>query len=403
MSLLLDAIFNSVAYGHFIVDALNGQRAILLTFWSQQSGMSNTTLALVTTIYIWVASLTQPVFGWVADRFGKSRLLAAGGILWLAAFYSLALFLPMKWAIPCIILASLGSAAFHPVGTMQAALRGKTLLAGRETTSTSWFFFFGQFGYFMGPILGGPLLQQFGPSGLLVLAAPALLIGMNAALRLKKPQIAPRQTVKENVGYGTGTKYGRWFIFALVTVAALQAWAQQNINTFLPKYLSDLGQEPAVYGLMTGLFMGGSSIGNVLGGNLADRLGRKRVASIALALAGIPLFLISLVGWSPWLYVLVPLSGALTGAVHSIIVVLAQKVVRGGMALASGLTLGFMFSAGALGTLLSGPVADRWGFPLVFQVTAGLVLAACVVALTLREKPISIKSEAYLYDGSKEA
>lgn len=402
MSLLLDAIFNSVAYGHFIVDALNGQRAILLTFWSQQSGMSNTTLALVTTIYIWVASLTQPVFGWLADRFGKSRLLAAGGILWLAAFYSLAFFLPMKWAIPCIILASLGSAAFHPVGTMQAALRGKTLLAGRETTSTSWFFFFGQFGYFMGPIIGGPLLQQFGPSGLLVLAAPALIIGLNAAWRLKLPQIAPRQTVKENIGSGSGTKYGRWFIFALVTVAALQAWAQQNINTFLPKYLSDIGQAPAIYGLMTGLFMGGSSIGNVLGGNLADRLGRKRVASIALALAGIPLFLISLVGWSPWLYLLVPLSGALTGAVHSIIVVLAQRVVRGGMALASGLTLGFMFSAGALGTLLSGPLADRWGFPPVFQITAGLVLAASLIALALREKPISSNLEVNLYDGSTE-
>jgi MFS transporter, FSR family, fosmidomycin resistance protein len=391
MSLLLDAIFNSVAYGHFIVDALNGQRAILLTYWSRQTGMSNTTLALVTTIYVWVASLSQPVFGWLADRFGKSRLLAAGGILWLAAFYSLALNLPVQWAIPCIILASLGSAAFHPVGTMQATLRGRTLLAGRETTSTSWFFFFGQFGYFMGPIVGGPLLQQFGPAGLLVLVAPALVIGLNAAWRLKKPQAVPRQTAKEEIVRTSGRQIGKGFIVALVIVAALQSWTQQNINTFLPKYLSDLGQAPAVYGLMTGLFMGGSSIGNVLGGNLADRFGRKRVATVALALACIPLFLISLVGWSPWLYLLVPLSGALTGAVHSIIVVLAQKLVRGGMALASGLTLGFMFSAGALGTLLSGPLADRWGFPPLFQMTAGLALVASLVALALREKQVPVE------------
>jgi FSR family fosmidomycin resistance protein-like MFS transporter len=391
MTLLLDAIFNSVAYGHFIVDVLNSQRTILLTYWSQQTGMNNATLALVTTIYIWVASLSQPVFGWLADRFGKSRLLAAGGILWLAAFYALALNLPVEWAIPCIILASLGSAAFHPVGTMQAALRGKTLLSGRETTSTSWFFFFGQFGYFVGPIVGGPLLQQFGPVGLLVLAAPALIIGLNAAWRLKIPKIAPRQAMKEELHRGIDPEYGKWSIIALVIVAALQAWTQQNINTFLPKYLSDLGQAPAVYGLMVGLFMGGSGIGNVLGGNLADRHGRKRVAAIALALACIPLFLVSLVGWSPWLYLLVPLSGALTGAVHSIIVVLAQHVLRGGMALASGLTLGFMFSAGALGTLLSGPLADKWGFPPLFQMTAGLALVASIVALALREKPIPVQ------------
>lgn len=388
MSLLLDALFNSVAYGHFIVDVLNGQRSVLLTYWSQQTGMNNATLALITTIYIWVASLSQPVFGWLTDRFGKARLMAAGGILWMTAFFALALFLPMDWAIPCLILASLGSAAFHPVGTMQAALRGKTLLAGRETTSTSWFFLFGQFGYFMGPIAGGPLLQHFGPVGLVVLAAPALVIGINAAWRLHKPLVAPQAIPATEAGSrsNSGRKVGKLFIVALVVVAGLQSWTQQNMNTFLPKYISDLGQSPAVYGLMAGLFMGGSAIGNVLGGTLADRFGRQRVASLALGLACIPLFLISRVGWSPWLYLLVPLSGALTGAVHSIIVVLAQRLLRGGMALASGLTLGFMFSAGALGTLLSGSLADAWGFPPVFQMTSVLALTAALAALALREK-----------------
>lgn len=389
MSLLLDALFNSVAYGHFIVDALNGQRSVLLTFWSQQTGMSNATLALITTIYVWVASLSQPVFGWLIDRFGKTRLFGAGGILWMTGFFSLAIFLPQDWAIPCLILASLGSAAFHPAGTMQATLRGKSILAGRETTSTSWFFLFGQFGYFIGPIAGGPLLQAFGPAGLLLLAAPALVIGLNANWRLRTAAPSPKPVHETAAGSGSVQKAGVVFIVALVIVASLQSWAQQNVNTFLPKYLSDMGRSPAVYGLMTGLFMGGSAIGNVLGATLADRVGRQRVATVMLALASVPLFLMSLTGGSAWLYLLVPLSGAFTGAVHSIIVVLAQRTIRSGMALASGLTLGFMFSAGALGTLLSGPLADKWGFPLVFQMTAGLALVASLASLALREKKFS--------------
>lgn len=399
MSLLLDALFNSVAYGHFIVDVLNGQRSVLLTYWSQDLGLSNAWLALVTTIYVWVASLSQPVFGWITDRFGKTRLMAAGGILWLTGFFALALFLPVTWAIPCLILGSLGSAAFHPSGAAQAVLRGRSILAGRETTSASWFFLFGQFGYFIGPIVGGPLLQRFGPGGLLLLAAPALAIGLNAAWRLRLPAktagagadpARAARTVEAGAA-GSGSRGGAartgslGFVLALVIVAGLQSWAQQNMNTFLPKYLSDLGQTPAVYGLMAGLFMGGSALGNVLGGNLADRFGRRRVAATMLALAGLPLFAIARLGWSPWLYLLVPLAGGCTGAVHSIIVVLAQRLLKGGMALASGLTMGFMFSAGALGTLLSGPLADAWGFPPVFLMTAGLALAASLAALFLRE------------------
>jgi FSR family fosmidomycin resistance protein-like MFS transporter len=386
MSLLLDAVFNSVAFGHLIVDILNGQRSVLLTYWSKELGLSNTTLALVTTIYVWVASLSQPVFGWIIDRFGKSRLMAAGGILWMCSLFSLALFLPVHIAIPCVILASLGSAAFHPAGVMQATLRGRTHLERRETTATSWFFLFGQSGYFFGPIIGGPLLTLFGPTGLLILAASALPIGLNVAWQLRKTTGTAIPAPKSETVGVSRPAVARSFLLALALVAALQAWTQQNMLTFVPKYLSDMGKTAAVYGLIAGLFMGGSAIGNVIGGSLADRFSKQHVAMSMLALASIPLFLVSILGWSPWLYLLVPLSGMFTGAVHSIIVVLAQRTIRGGMALASGLTLGFMFSAGALGTLLSGPLADRWGFPPVFQMTAGLVILASLLTLFLRER-----------------
>jgi FSR family fosmidomycin resistance protein-like MFS transporter len=383
MGLLLDALFSSVALGHMIVDMMNGQRSVLLTYWSAELGLTNTTYAAITTLYVCVASLSQPLFGWISDRYGRSRLLAAGGILWMAGFFTLALFLPVQLAIPCLILASLGSAAFHPTGTMHATLRGQTKLSHRETTAASWFFLFGQGGYFIGPVIGGPLLDIYGPVGLIILPIAAVPIGLNAVFQLREFRPHPKTSSTTQKFHLAGSTR---FIVALAVVGGFQAWAQSNMSTFIPKYLSDFGETAAVYGLFVGLFYLGSAVGNVIGGNLADRLSKQRVAMMMLMLATFPIYAVSQIGWSPWLYILVPLSGALTGSVHSIVVVLAQRALPTGMATASGLTLGFMFSAGAIGTLLCGPLADAYGIPAVFAFTALLTLAASLATLFLREQ-----------------
>ncbi len=381
MPLLFNSLFSSIAFGHLTVDLLNSSRSVLLAYLSGPLGLTNANIALISTLYVWMASMTQPIFGWLTDRFGP-RWLAAGGLMWMFLFYVLAMILPGKSALAFLVIASLGSAALHPAGAMQATLRGRTHYAGRETTAASFFFMFGQMGFFIGPIIAGPLLGTFGAYGLLIPAGLCLPVALNIGWQLRNTRPV-QSTGKKEAAIQINRSI--WFIITLGTVAILQAWAQQNMMTFLPKYLKDLGQGPALYGLIAGLFMGGSALGNVLGGQLADRFGKQRVVGIMLALASLPLFLISQVGWSPWLYLLIPLSGLLTGSVHSIVVVIAQGTIKGGMALASGLILGIMFSAGALGTLLSGPLADSSGFPLVFQLTAGLVLAASLISLRLKE------------------
>jgi FSR family fosmidomycin resistance protein-like MFS transporter len=273
---------------------------------------------------------------------------------------------------------------------MQATLRGRTHNVGRETTSAAFFFLFGQSGYFLGPVVAGPLLDRFGLSGLLWLAGFVGLIGLNAARQLGptaefKPLIyTPKETVADR-NQDKGWRKRALPLIAFALVAAFQAWSQQNITTFMPKYLSDQGLSASVYGLVVAIFAGGSAIGGTIGGSLADRFGKRRVAASSLALASIPLFLVSQLGWSPWYYLLIPLAGGLTGAVHSILVVLAQRAIPGGMALASGLILGYMFTSGALGTLLCGYLADQWGFPPVFLLTAGIALTASMLALTLRK------------------
>jgi len=377
MPIFTDSLFISVALSHFIVDTFNASRPVLLTYL----GLSESQIALFSTIYIWASSLTQPIFGWISDRVGP-RWLAAGGVLWMTVFYSGAIFFPGNVGLACLIIAALGSSSFHPVGTVQANLRGRHLMKGRETTSTSLFFMAGQMGHFAGPILTGLILATLKVPGLYILPVMSIPIGISVMVQLRDNHPHPKPA-QSSVSDRTRASLG--FILVLMTVAALQSWAQANMVNLIPKYIKDLGQSATVYGSMAGLFMGGSALGNVMGGTLGDRYPKRFIASGVLLLASIPIFLTGRIGWSGWLFVLVPLAGLFTGAVHSIMVVLAQRIIPGGMALASGLVLGFIFSSGALGLLYTGHLAEVYGFPFVLALTTGMVLLASPLALLLKD------------------
>ena len=240
----------------------------------------------------------------------------------------------------------------------------------------------GQIGHFIGPILTGLILARLGLHWLVILSVISIPIGFSLAYQLRHNHPHPKP--KHDDGK-IRLQAGIGFIVLLAAVASLQSWAQSNMISFMPKYIKDLGQSAVTYGNIAGLYMGGSALGNVIGGHLGDKYTKRKVAATALFLAAIPTYIISQIGWSPWLYALIPLAGAFTGAVHSIMVVLAQRVISGGMALASGLILGFIFSAGALGLLITGPLAERYGFPTVLVMTTGLVLLASPLAWMLRE------------------
>lgn len=382
MSLFRNKNFLAAALGHLVVDSLNGTRAILLTFLSIPLGLSNTLLGLYTTLYVIIGAIAQPVFGYLADRVGL-RKVVAGGVLWMATFFALGVIVPGRTALIFLILASIGSGALHAAGAAQATLVGRESLSGHETLSASFFFVFGQLGYFIGPILGGFLLNRWQPVSLTSMATLTLIAGLWASF-YRAPAVVAQERPQ---GTKTSAPALSWiFILMLALAASSQAWAQQNVTTFLPKYLSELGQSPVHYGLVSAIFMAGSALGNLAGGNLSDRYGRWKVIATALICGALPLYFVGRLGDSPWLIIAIILSGMCNGAAYSSLVVFSQRLMPGGIALASGLALAFIFSSGSLGALLSGNIADKIGLAPIFTLSAAISLTGGLLALGLREK-----------------
>ena len=385
MRLLRQPQFLLIALSHMMVDALSGQVGILLAVLSVPLALSNASIGLIAMLYSILNALSQPIVGLLYDRSG-GKLSAASGVIWMAVLFALVAVLPGYWPLPFMILATLGSGAFHPMGTSQAADFGNRHMAGRVATAASIFFLFGQGGWAIGPALGGLIIDHLGRQGILILAALALGVGLSGSRWMRRDQETEKVTeVSTNEGSQPAPARDVTAFVLILACAGFRIWAATATTTFIPKFYLDQGFTPTVFGLIAALFMGGSAIGGVIGAVLADRYGKRRTIFLSLMLSVVPFYFFP-VSRGASIYILVTLAGLLNGASHPVLVTMAQRALPGRAGFAAGLTLGVMFAAGSLGAYLSGLGADRLGLAQVLQANALISVAAAAVVLALRRE-----------------
>ncbi len=377
LSLFKNRLFLAVTSAHFATDVLNSVGPVLLAALARPLALSNAQIGLALTLYTFAGSLSQPPFGWLADRArGRAPLLAGLGLLWMALCF-LAVALARRWELllPFFLLAALGSGLFHPIGTASAAQAGRE----RAGSATSVFFFSGQLGLAVGPLLGGLLFgaaDNLGVLPLCVLALPPI------ALLLTQPAAASAAPAARGPA-DAPLRSAAWLVGAFVLLVALRSSIQAAYTAFLPKLFADRGWDATAYGALAGTFMLTAAVGNVITGELADRHG-MRAATVWPLLLGVPAGLVCL--WAPTpaaAFIACGLAGLLIGGQHSVLVVHAQRLLPARQGFAAGLILGFTFAAGGIGTWLGGLAADQAGLLPTLQAITLLGLPTALLALTL--------------------
>ncbi len=416
------SLFWAVSLGHMTNDLFMGVGPVLLAFIGAQFlHVSAAQIGLAASLRDLVGALSQPFFGWHIDRTG-GRLLGAGGIVWVAVLLMLSLAVGLSGQFWLMLvpftLSALGSGAFHPVGTMYAGE------ADREHAASNlgYFFFFGQLGLGLGPVVVGVVLdraaaatgQTVALSSILPIFALMLLVGPPALwmIRTIPNKHHPHRSVPKVLTEAPSTDHtavARIDIRALLILGALvflRSVANQGAASFIPVLFARKGWQPSAYGLLTSFFLVGAALSVVVFGWLADRYQRRLVIAATLCLAAPAFFFLpSAEGWLA--FTLAFFAGAFIGGSFSITVVIAQGLIPGRKGLASGSILGFMFTSAALGSVLIGILADGpgamfgsgvtggIGLPAAFHVMAGLSLVASFLALAL---PSSAESHEELAD-----
>jgi FSR family fosmidomycin resistance protein-like MFS transporter len=122
--------------------------------------------------------------------------------------------------------------------------------------------------------------------------------------------------------------------------------------------------------------------GTLIGGRLADRVGRRSVMVWAMVPLALLLLAIPHLGLAAFVVALVGI-GLAIDAPFSVTVVFGQELLPGRAGLASGITIGAAIGVGGLLATALGAVADATSITTVLELLPLFALAAFALALSL--------------------
>ena len=362
--------------GHFTVDTYVGLLPVLYPLLIDRFALDYKTVGLVSLAYSGVASLVQPFFGWIADRYG-TRLIGLA-LIWTATVFATVGFAP---SFPVLLLlaaaAGVGSGMYHPFGALnaRAVIPPRQRNAAMAVYSTG-----GTLGVALGPLIGSVLFAVFGMRGTALMIVPGLSIALWLLWEMR--------VVSRSVGRRSEDRPALHGpvplvpLLAVIGVMMSRTWTVISLEAFVPAWYASLGYGASFYGPLATTIVLASALGTVGSGSFADRYGGRAVILGSLVLT-IPAILLFAQFPGPVGFATGALVGFSAASTAPLTLVMAQQLMAGRAGVASGLILGLGFITGAIGVPITGALADLIGMQGAFRAQVLIVIATIALAWLL--------------------
>lgn len=376
-------------------DINQGALPAMLPFFIAAYDLSYTAAAAIVFAVNMSSSVIQPLFGIAADRYSKPWLLP-GGLMCAGLGLGLTgLFEGYLGILMLGILSGIGIAAYHP----EAARLVNFAAGDRKSTAMSIFGVGGTMGFTLGPLIVSTAMLHWGLGGSLVLLIPVSI--MSLIIISQFPLFTALEAVNNASKRSPGLVFTEnWNAFARIAVIVSgRSVIFFGLNIFIPLYwIHVLGQSKMAGAAALSIFAGSGIVGNIVGGNLADRIGQKKVTLLGfLSLSVLLPVLIALDSVTLATILLIPV-GFMLFATYSPTIVLGQKYLPNRVGLSSGVTLGLAVAIGGGAAPFIGKLADIYGVWMALASVAFLPLLMFLLTLTLPD-PATETSEASLQKG----
>jgi FSR family fosmidomycin resistance protein-like MFS transporter len=283
-----------------------------------------------------------------------------------------------SFLIILLILGGLGVSSYHP----EAAALTASLSGRRKTWEMSIFMLGGNLGYSLGPFFILMIVTMLGLEWSFFASLPAIglawILHKHAPLAEKASTMisASRATIDSSLNR-------RVFSFGvLFSLVVLRVTAILSLITFLPMIQKLRGFSLIAAGSSNTVVMASGAIGGVIGGYLADRVGRKNIILTSFILT-IPVFLAFYYWRGPISFFILALLGFLFFLSEPSCIVLAQELVPQKARTASGLIMGMAWGLAGWGVLGTGALADVIGIEGAFRYLLFLPVGSLILSFFL--------------------
>jgi MFS transporter, FSR family, fosmidomycin resistance protein len=379
--------FWSLVSTHTMNDFQTGAVAALLPYLVSERHYDYAAAAGITLAATSLSSVSQPLFGYLCDRFSLRPLVLIGLFVAAAGVAAAGLTSGSYWLTWLVVaLSGIGVAAYHPPATMAAREAG-----GGTNRSMSIFSVGGNVGVALAPPAVGLTVGLAGLN-----ATPLLLIPTIAVAAIYLLTHAARRSPADGVPASTHAEWtaaapaarDAWGPFAwLMVIVSFWSIAYVGTTSFVALYsIQEFGVSTATASVALTVFPAAGAVGTLTGGVLADKYGRRTIMRIGYLLAA--LGAAAIVG-APNVVVVIIAAGVLGWALFlpfALHVTLSHAYLPRHIGTASGITLGLSTTLGGLFTPVLGAVADHTSVSVVFVIIAAALGLGLGCSLFVRER-----------------
>lgn len=367
---------------HCINDFGQGSLAALIPFFIANFGLNYYQSASIIFCNTIVASVAQPILGYVADRWRVPWFIPVGFSITLVSISAIALATSYEMILALSLIAGLGAALFHP----EAALLVNRMQSNELGNAMGRFAVGGSAGFALGPLLAGGV-YVFGGQFLWLFTAIALIGVLLYVYAFTGSAATDVVGESKSSAKSTNTGANDWVSFGkLFFVIASRSILFSVLSIFIPiLYITVINGEAGASSLALTMYFAMGAVLTYMGGALSDKLGFLKTVRLG-NLIFLPSVLVFIFVPNIWGFfgAMIPMAFGVFSQ-YGPITVLGQKYLAKNAGFASGITLGLGITLGGLVAPYVGHLADIYDVQTALMTLIPVGLMGLLMSLWLKE------------------